>query len=380
MHVAFLTPEYPHELSTASGGLGTSIQSMANALVNYNIEVSIFIYGQKETRTVHENKIKLHFIIQKKYDALGWFRYRKYLQKYINGFIKSDGIDLIEVPDWTGIIAFVRFKCPVVMRLNGSDAYFCHLEGRKQKFKNRFFEKIAYQNADAIVSVSDFTGKITNRIFRLHRDYSVIPNSVDTDNFLPSTAPIVKNTILYFGTIIRKKGVLELAHIFNQVIERKPEAKLILAGRDVVDIFENRSTLQIFKESLTEEAEKGVQYLGALSYKEVVQEIHKAGVIVLPSFAEAMPMTWLESMAMEKLLVTSNIGWAKEVMIDEETGYMVDPKKHSEYAGKVIELLDGIGISTKFGKSARERILMEFDAKVIAKKNIAFYEKILGLF
>ena len=188
------------------------------------------------------------------------------------------------------------------------------------------------------------------------------------------------DTILYFGTIIRKKGVLELAEIFNLVIETKPESKLILAGRDVVDVFENRSTLQVFKESLTEKAEKGILYLGALPYREIMQEIQKASVVVLPSFAEAMPMTWLESMAMEKALVTSNIGWAKEVMIHGVTGFMVNPKKHQEYAGKVIELLEGKELRSKYGKNARERILMEFDANVVAKKNIAYYEKIIGQF
>lgn len=380
MHIAFLTPEYPHILSTASGGLGTSIQSVAMALVKSNIEVSIFIYGQKEPRLIRENKIKLHFISQKEFNIFGWFQYRKYLQRYINDFIKSDSIDLIEVPDWTGISSFIKFNCPVVMRLNGSDAYFCHLEGRKQKFKNRFLEKTAYKNADAIISVSDFTGSITNRIFRLKRDYIVIPNSVNTNNFLPSSASKGGDTILYFGTIIRKKGVLELAEIFNLIIETKPESKLILAGRDVVDIFENRSTLQIFRESLTEKAEKGILYLGALPYREIIQEIQKASVIVLPSFAEAMPMTWLESMAMKKALVTSDIGWANEVMIHGKTGFMVNPKKHQAYADKVIELLEGKELRSKYGKKARERILMEFDSNVVAKKNIAFYKKMIVQF
>ncbi len=378
MHIAFLTPEYPHKLSTASGGLGTSIKSVATALVKNNIQVSIFIYGQKQNQIVKEDGIKFHFIAQRKYQLLGWYLYRKYLQDYIAKSIKTDKIDLLEVPDWTGISAFMKFECPVVMRLNGSDAYFCHLERRKQKSKNRWFEKAAFKKADAIISVSDFTGKITNKIFGLNRDYTVIPNSVDIDKFSASPGLTEENRILYFGTIIRKKGIIELAEIFNHVIEKEPKSRLILAGRDVVDIFENRSTLQIFREKLTERAKESIQYLGALPYEKITKEIQKAGVIVLPSFAEAMPMTWLEAMAMEKALVTSDIGWAKEVMIDEKTGYVVNPKCHLEYAGKIIQLIKNPDLRSEFGKNARERILKKFDAIVIAKKNIAFYEKIIG--
>ncbi|TQI71525.1 glycosyltransferase involved in cell wall biosynthesis [Gramella sp. Hel_I_59] len=377
MHIAFLTPEYPHKLSTASGGLGTSIQNVANALIKYNIQVSIFVYGQKQSLVVEEDGINFHFIAQQKYPVLGWYFYRKYLQKYINNSILADQIDLLEVPDWTGISALMEIECPVVMRLNGSDAYFCHLEGRKQKFKNRFFEKKAFKNADAIISVSDFTGKTTNNVFRVKNEYTVIPNSVDANIFLPSTSLIKENTILYFGTIIRKKGVLELAEIFNHIVVKKPESRLILVGRDVVDILERNSTFKLFKEKLTEEAKEKIHFLGVIPYREIAEEIKKASVVVLPSFAEALPMTWLEAMAMEKAMVTSNIGWAQEVMIDGETGYTLNPKRHLEYADKIIQLIENPRLRLEFGRNARKRILHKFDAQVVADKNIKFFEDIL---
>jgi len=377
MHIAFLTPEYPHKISTASGGLGTSIQNVANAFIKYNIKVSIFIYGQKESRVFNEDGINFYFIAQRKYPVLGWYFYRKHLQKYINSSILADQIDLLEVPDWIGISALMKIDCPVVMRLNGSDAYFCHLEGRKQKFKNRFFEKKAFKNADAIISVSDFTGKTTNTVFKVNREYTVIPNSVDANIFLPSSSITSENTILYFGTIIRKKGVLELAEIFNHIAVKKPESRLILAGRDVVDILEKNSTLKLFMKRLTQEAKEKIQYLGAIPYHEIAKEVKKASVVVLPSFAEALPMTWLEAMAMEKAMVTSNIGWAEEVMIDGETGFIHNPKRHLEYADKIIQLIENPRLRLEFGKNARERILHKFDAHVVAKKNIKFFQDIL---
>lgn len=377
MHIAFLTPEYPHKFSSATGGLGTSIKNVANALVRNNIQVTIFIYGQKQSIIVNEDGIRFHFIAWKKYRALDWYLYRKHLQSYINNSIRSERIDVIEVPDWTGISAFINFKCPVVMRLNGSDAYFCHLERRKQKPKNRWFEKKAFKNAESIISVSEFTGNITNSIFGLNRGFSVIPNSVDANRFSTATGLIEENSILYFGTIIRKKGILELAEIFNLVIKKKPGSKLVLAGRDVIDILENKSTLQIFEDKLTENAKKGVQYLGDVPYDEIAREVKKAGVIVLPSFAEALPMTWLEAMAMEKALVTSNIGWANEVMIHGETGYMVDPKNHFEYASKIIRLLENPDLRKELGKKARGHVLQKFDSKVVAEINIKFYGELI---
>src|SRR5690606_29768917 len=132
MNIGFLTPEYPHPLATSSGGLGTSIKNMVVALVERGITVTLFIYGQKQDKIFEEEGIQFHFIKQQKYKILGWYLHRKFLQKYLNKAITENDIDALEAPDWTGITAFIKLKCPLVIRMNGSDAYFCKLENRPQ--------------------------------------------------------------------------------------------------------------------------------------------------------------------------------------------------------------------------------------------------------
>ncbi|CAL65558.1 glycosyltransferase family 4 protein [Christiangramia forsetii] len=377
MHVAFLTPEYPHQLCNASGGLGTSIKNLAESLVRKGEEVSLIIYGQKEESNFEESGIHFYLIKQKSYFWGGWFFYRKYIQRFINKLISDKNIQIIEAPDWTGITALMNISCPVVIRMNGSDAYFCELDGRQQKPKNRFFEKKALKSADSLVSVSAFTARKTNEILGLKRHIKIIPNSIRIDEFGPSVEKPVPNRILYFGTLIRKKGVLELAHIFNHVNSVLPDAELILIGKDVPDIFEKRSTLEIFQEKLIENAKQKVKYIGAVSYDEVKTYIKEAVVVVLPSFAEALPMTWLEAMAMEKALVTSNIGWAKEVMIDGKTGFTVSPENHQLYAERIIELLGNPDLSKEMGANARIKVLDDFSSDVVAERNIAYYNSVL---
>ncbi|TBW25661.1 glycosyltransferase family 4 protein [Gramella sp. KN1008] len=377
MHIAFLTPEYPHELSGPSGGLGTSIKNLAETLVKNNIRVSIVIYGQSLSRELKENGIQFYFLKHQNYAFAGWFFHRKYIQKFLNSLIAKEKIDILEATDWTGITAFMRINCPVVIRLNGSDAYFCELENRRQKLKNRLFEKIALKNADRHISVSRFTANKTNEVFNLEIPFSILPNSIEIDKFLPAVKKPVENRILYFGTVIRKKGVLELSKIFNEVIKERPDSELMIIGKDVIDIFENRSTIDLFRENLSEKAVDKFKYLGAVEYEEVKKHIAEATVVVLPSFAEALPMTWIEAMSMEKALVTSNIGWAGEVMIKEETGFIEDPRFHKAYAQKIIRLLDDEELRNSMGKQAREQVSRKFSAEVVAKKNIEFYKEML---
>jgi glycosyltransferase involved in cell wall biosynthesis len=377
MHIAFLTPEYPHPKTNPAAGIGTSIKNMVTALTAKDVKVSVFIYGQATDEIFTEGGIKFHLIKQRKYKFLGWYLHRKFLGNYLNKAIVQDKIDAIEAPDWTGITAFMKLKCPLVIRMNGSDTYFCHLENRPQKKKNFWFEKKALAGADHLLSVSEFTAVKTAALFGLKKKIEVIPNSVDVEVFCPRNTALEPNTILYFGSIIRKKGVLELAAIFNLIVAKKPGARLLFAGKDVKDHITGSSSKQLILEKLSPVATKNTEWLGVLPYEKVLAQIATANVVVLPSFAEALPMTWLEAMAMEKALVTSELGWAKEVMIDGVTGFAVDPKDHQEYAGKVLQLLNEPVLAGKMGKAAREQVVAKFSSEVVVGRNIGFYEKVV---
>ena len=372
MHIGFLTPEYPN--ISSSGGLGTSIKNLAAGLVASGVKVTIFIYSQSENKRYVKDGINFHLIKHIQYRILGWYFYRKKIQFYLNDIIQKEDIDILEAPDWTGITALMNIECPVLIRLNGSDGYFCHLEKRKQKFKNYWFEKTALKSANSIVSVSKFTASVSKKLFNLKGEIPVIPNSIDPAQFLPSEKPVTKNQILYFGTIIRKKGVMELAKIFNEIIKDKPDCRLLMIGKDVVDIFEQESTVKLVFGQLDPQAKKNFTHFPEVQYSEIKEYILSSEVIVLPSFAEALPMTWLEAMSMKKPLVTSNIGWAGEVMIDGETGFTENPVNHSLFASKVLKILKDPILAEKMGRTARERIKKHFSNEVVAKANINFYK------
>ena len=377
MHIAFLTPEYPHKNLKRSAGLGTSIKNLATGLIQAGVSVTVFVVFQQENRTFYDNNIKIVSISRKGYKFFGWYLERKHIQHCIQQEITSSNIDIIEAPDWTGITAFMKFSVPIVIRLHGTDAYFCNLEGRKQKRKNYFLEKTALKQANCIVSVSNFTANKTKEIFALKKPITTIYNGINTETFKPLEVPVAENAILYFGTIIRKKGVLELARAFNILIEEKPEATLQLLGKDVIDVFEKKSTLELFFNILSDKAKKQVIYLEEVHYSKVAEIISKSSLVTLPSFAEAFPMTWLEAMAMEKALVTSNIGWANELMIDEVNGFTINPKDHQKYASRMKILLDDSSLSIKFGINARKRVLDSFDTTLIVAKNISFFKNLI---
>ena len=376
MKIAFLTSEYPHPKTNSSGGIGTSIKNLAETLVKLDCKVMVLVYGQDKDEQLVDNDITIRKLKNIKVKGLSWWLTAKKIEKTINVLVDENKIDLVEVPDWTGISSFINVKCPLVMKLHGSDTYFCHLDKRPVKWWNKFQEKRAYKNATAIVAVSDFVGKMSNKLFGIERKYVVIPNGINVDKFV-SKSTKSENIILYFGTIIRKKGVLELPLIFNKVVESNQEVKLVMIGRDTSDIITgSNSTWELVQSLFSEKAKKNVEYKGSISYDNINEEIEKSAVCVFPSFAEAFPVSWLEAMAMQKPIVASNIGWANEMIDNNLNGVLVSPIDHSVFAQKVINLLENKELQAKMGLNARMKAEQNFSNLVIAKRNIEFYKKL----
>lgn len=381
MHIAFLTPEFPHAKVVHAAGIGTSIKNLATALVKQEVRVTVFVYGQKTQETIFENGITIHLIKNKNYKLLGWFFHRKYIQNYCNRIIKEENIELLEAPDWTGITAFMKFPIPLVIRFHGSDTYFCHLENREQKRKNFWFEKLAVNKAKAFVAPTAFAGDVSKQLFKIkNKEVKTIHYGLELDNFTNHSPEFFeKGIILYVGTLIRKKGVLELPEIFNQVRQKNPEAKLVLIGSDSFDVKTNTSsTWQLMQKQFVNDDLKNVEYIGKISYNEVQKYIKQANVCVFPTFAETLGMVTIESMAMQKAVVNSNIGWAQELIVSEESGFLVHPENHSLYADKIIQLLQNDLLCFQIGKHARTRVENKFDINKLVSENVEYYKKIIN--
>ena len=378
MNIAFLTPEYPNAKFDSSGGVGTSIFNLSHELIKSGHGVHILVYGQDEDELFEENGIVFYKIKNVKFKGISRYLSQKKIIKIINELYNQKKIDIVEATDW-GIPIFYKPNCPFIVKLHGSDTYFCHLDNRPVKWINKFHERRTLLNSDAIISVSEYTGILTKKLFNIIKEFSVIPNGIDKDNFSIKENPDVEtDTILYFGTLIRKKGLLELPLIFNKVYEKNSKAKLVLVGKDSSDaISGNSSTWQMMQPLFSNEALNNVTYLGSVTYDEIKQHISKAKVCVFPTFAEALPVSWIEAMAMQKPIVASNVGWATEVIEDEVSGFLAHPKDHELFSKRILQFLDDESLCKTMSKAARKRVETTFDSKVVMEQNIKFYNTIL---
>ncbi|WP_298421504.1 glycosyltransferase family 4 protein [uncultured Kordia sp.] len=377
MHVGFLLPEYPHEKLPKAAGIGTSTKNLLKALVDKGVKVSVFTYFQDKQEVFIDEGIIVHKIKLRKYPVFTWRLNEGIIAKYVNKIIKKDQIDVIEVVDWTGISANMNFSIPNVMRLHGSDTFFCHLEKRPQKQHNFNREKKAFRKADKIIAVSEFVAKKTTMLFNVEKEADVIPNGIYIDDFQPNISKRKDGAVLYFGTLIRKKGILELAHIFNELIKKNNDCILVIVGNDAIDALENRSTWEIMQEHLSTEALQKVDYKGKVNYNVMKKLINEANVCVFPSLAESFGMVTIEAMALEKPFVNTNYPWAHEIVEDGETGFLENPKSYKAFAEKINILLTDEKLASTMAKNARKEAIKRFDITKIAQQNIKIYKSLV---
>ena len=162
------------------------------------------------------------------------------------------------------------------------------------------------------------------------------------------------------------------------MIENNPEAKLILIGSDSPDLKTgSSSTYGLIKEIFSDKAIKHVKYLGQIPYSEVMQHIRDAHVCTFPSFAETLGMVTIESMALQKPVVNTSIGWAQELIDDKVNGFLIHPSDIDQYAEKISQLFRDKALCIKMGKAARLKIESTFDIDKIAVINVEYYKRFI---
>ena len=140
------------------------------------------------------------------------------------------------------------------------------------KIKNRIFEQQAVNHALAFIAPTTFAGNVSKELFHIkNKTVKTIHYGVDLAKFNNEDPQNFDSfSILYLGTLIRKKGVLELPDIFEKVQQKYPKATLLLIGSDSADIKTgSTSTWALIQQRIEEKNLSGVQYLGKMPYSEV---------------------------------------------------------------------------------------------------------------
>ena len=225
--------------------------------------------------------------------------------------------------------------------------------------------RVKMRHADIVVTVSDFNRRTLLRIgsgiphleAKLRRLY----NGVDLALFHPG--PAVNGAalrILAVGRFVEKKGFPVLIEACGVLRQRGVPFTCDLIGS---------GTQQALLEELIARRGLGGQITvrGALALEEVAREMRAASLLVLPCITaadgnmDALPTVLLEAMASGVPVVSTALSGIPEIVVDGETGYLVEPGDAVALAGAMEKILREPESSARLGRAGRRRAEELFD-------------------
>ena len=161
------------------------------------------------------------------------------------------------------------------------------------------------------------------------------------------------DTIICVGRLCSDKAQAGLLKAFAKVSQQFPEARLRLVG----DGPDRRILEQLASELGIASA---VTFLGRLPEKETLREISRAGLMVLPSFWEGLPVVLMEAMALGVPVISSRVAGIPELIDHDRNGLLFTPAKWTDLAKCMARLLDDRALGKRLTVAARETIVEKF--------------------
>jgi glycosyltransferase involved in cell wall biosynthesis len=227
-----------------------------------------------------------------------------------------------------------------------------------------------------LCAVSEFVAQRTSELLNLReRRIEILHNPVDVSAFRPRTdVPEQPGLILFVGTVCEKKGIRQLVQAMPAVVRSVPDARLWVAGRDTTDPNTGRSFTSLLRDLVPADLSRHVEFKGAVPHAELSTVIARASVCVYPSHMEALPLAWLEGLAMQKAIVASETGPGREVIEHGVSGLLCDPHNPDSIATQVIRLLRDDVLRRRIAMAARRRAEDRFAIGPLLARNEEFYE------
>ncbi len=250
-------------------------------------------------------------------------------------------------------------------------------------------EKNAMEYADAVIAVSaGMKDSILDAYPRIDADkVHVVLNGIDTQVWQPGESAVLdklgadkqRPIVAFVGRITRQKGV---KHLLKAVQSFDEDIQLVLCA-GAPDTPEIAAETEALVEELRSKRDGVFWVKDMLSREEIKQVYSGADVFVCPSIYEPLGIVNLEAMACGTAVVASNVGGIPEVVVDGETGVLVnydaadEATFEADLAAAVNRVAADKELTQRFGSAGRQRAIDAFSWATIAQQTVDIYRSLM---
>lgn len=243
---------------------------------------------------------------------------------------------------------------PMVVHFHGFDVFRKTLSSQLLAQYETLFSQ-----AEALVSVSE---EMSKKLLELGApEEKIYQNScgVDTTKFQGSDPEHAPPEFLFVSRLRDFKGPHLVILAFQKVLSNCPESRLTIIGEgDLMSVC--RHLVTYFN------IESNVRFLGSVSHDRVAEEMKRARALVQHSIetsdreAEGFGLSVAEAGASGLPAIGTRCGGIKDIIVEGETGYLVEEGAVDEMAKKMTHLVQHPEVASELGRRARKRVKKHF--------------------
>lgn len=250
--------------------------------------------------------------------------------------------------------------------------------------------KWAIRQSDAIIGVSEYVARtIVEAGYPADRVFGVL-NSLDLSDSrwdpsrdgrparrslgIAEDAPLVG----IISRLFSWKGHDALLDALAVVKRQVPEVRLVIVGEDDPRAHPGGGSYRAELEARLAGLglEENVIFTG---FRADIPELMAAlDVYAMPSWEEPFGMVYLEAMAMKKPVVAWASGGAPEIVVDGQTGFVVEPRSIDALSDAIVRLLRDPDLRRRFGEAGQRRVEQRFTPRRMCEDVLQVYREVLG--
>ena len=220
--------------------------------------------------------------------------------------------------------------------------------------------------ADFTVCISHFT-RSQAMLFSDPGDWPslrIVHCGVQPERYTAPPAPAKDRLkLLFVGRLTAIKGLRVLIDALERARAVNPAIDLTLIGDG-----EDRAWVEAEATRLG-----GVTSLGFRSQSEVAAALADHDALVLPSFAEGVPVVLMEAMASGRPVIATRVGGVSELVEDNASGLLVAPGDAQALSHAILRLATDAGLRMRMGVAGRATVTADFDVDIEARRILALF-------
>ncbi|MES2334376.1 MAG: glycosyltransferase family 4 protein [Pseudomonadota bacterium] len=182
---------------------------------------------------------------------------------------------------------------------------------------------------------------------------AIVHCGLDPALYTRATAAFGKR-VAFVGRLDPVKGALLLIEAMAAVLKTHPDATLTLAGDGPA-----RAPAEARAKALG--LANAVRFAGFLTQPQVAELLANSDMLVLTSFAEGLPVVYMEALASGIPVVASRVAGVQELVEDGVTGFTVPPGDVVTLADRMSRLMSDPELAARMGTAGRKAVEREHD-------------------